>query len=181
MKALEQLQINNAIFDETRKYRYVLSRVINDALPSISFIMLNPSTANENNDDPTIRRIKRFIESWGYGIVYIVNLFAYSSSDPFELKTINDPVGPMNNYYLGLISTISEKIIAAWGTKGNYMNRANQIIDLLPKRNKLYCLERTKDGYPKHPLYVKKEVIPQPFGWKSKGNDEGIIRKRNTL
>lgn len=169
-----------AILDETRKYRYILTRKINQN-PPILFIMLNPSTADEYQDDPTIRRIIEFTKSWGYGSSIVMNLFAYRSSDPSELKKATNPIGRMNDYYLNLVSNHVDKIIVAWGVNGNYLNRAEKVVDILPLKNKVFCLEKTKEGYPKHPLYIRSNIIPIPFGWDPNSNFESVIRKKITL
>lgn len=169
-----------ALLDETRKYRYVLTRKINQK-PPILFIMLNPSTADEFQDDPTIRRIIGFTKSWGYGVSIVMNIFAYRSSDPSELRKAIDPIGRLNDYYLDLVSNHVDKIIVAWGVNGNYLKRAKKVIDRLPLRNKVFCLEMTKGGYPKHPLYVRSDIVPIPFGWEPNGDFESIIRKKITL
>lgn len=170
-----------AIFDETRTYRYVLIRKISSNLPAILFIMLNPSIADEHKDDPTIRRVIGFAKLWGYGIVLVMNLFAFRSTNPSLIKEVKDPIGKKNDYYLKLISGLVSKIIVAWGTNGKYLNRANNIMKILPKKNKLYCLEKTKDGHPRHPLYVQRDVIPQPFGWETSGEYDSVIRDKITL
>lgn len=85
-----------AIISEDEKYRYQLSRCWDETKPRILFIMLNPSTADANIDDPTIRRVISFAKSWGYGGVYVGNLFAFRSTDPKGLKQIADPVGENN-------------------------------------------------------------------------------------
>ncbi len=180
MGIIQKLFKERVIFDKTRQYRYVLLRILNENLPSITFIMLNPSIADANKDDPTIRRIKGFANMWGYGVVFILNLFAYRSTSPSKLKKVLDPIGPMNDFYLDLIAGASDKIIVAWGTNGELHNRANIVLDSLPKKNKLFCLEKTKNGFPKHPLYTGKDIIPQSYGWVS-DNTNGVIRKRADL
>jgi len=177
---LNEIMQKRAILDETRKYRYILTRKINQN-PPILFIMLNPSTADEYQDDPTIRRIIEFTKSWGYGASIVMNIFAYRSSDPSELKKVTDPIGSKNDYYLKLVSNHVDKIIVAWGVNGNYLKRAEKVIDSLPLKERVFCLETTKGGYPKHPLYVRGDIVPIPFGWKPNGEFEGVIRKKITL
>lgn len=103
-----------ALFDGSHKYRYVLWRVWNSNKPYIMFIGLNPSTANEKTDDPTIRRVKSFAKTWGYGGVYMLNLFTYVTAYPEELMKCDDPLGPAD-YYLFEYAKKCEKIIFAWG------------------------------------------------------------------
>ena len=91
----------NAIFSDCRKYRYVLSRTWNDKKKTILFIGLNPSTADEKIDDPTIRRCINYAQNWGYGSLLMVNLFAYRATIPTELKNVKNPIGNDNDilYY----------------------------------------------------------------------------------
>lgn len=172
-----------AIFDSTREYRYVLVRRWNDNKPNIAFLMLNPSIADENKDDPTIRRVIRYAKDWGYGMVFILNLFAYRSTDPAQLKKTPDPVGLDNDHYINYISHNVAYIIAGWGTKGNYLNRATNVIRRLSPTHKLYCLQETKEGHPQHPLYVKSDVVPQPYGWQPNctHRDFGVIIPQKSL
>ena len=126
------------------------------------FIGLNPSTADETNDDPTIRRCIGYAKSWGFGGIYMLNLFAYRATEPQELKKVTDPIGSENNkflkYYLNYLSP--ERLnIACWGMRGAFMNRSETVIELLGINN-LSCLGITKDGYPKHPLYLKRNLKP---------------------
>jgi hypothetical protein len=121
----------------------------------VMFIGLNPSTANEISDDPTIRRVQKFAYDWGYGGVYMLNLFAWISTDPAALLTCTDPVGE-NDIYLKAIAESASKIIFAWG--GFKVNgRDQQVIEMFPDANALVI---NKDGTPGHPLYVPGNVIP---------------------
>jgi hypothetical protein len=119
--------------------------------------MLNPSTADGSVDDPTIRRIKKMAATWGYGGFYVGNLFAYRATDPLLLQTAEDPIGPDNQKHLEDLSAKVSKIICAWGNGQGWPDR---IIDNF---DNLHYLELAKDKSPKHPLYLKRTVIPQPF------------------
>lgn len=150
-----------AIIDETRKYRYQLWRIWDESKPLAVFIMLNPSMADENEDDPTIRRCMNYARSWGFGGIKVVNLFAYRATNPKELAKVADPVGPEN--HLNIISAISKCtgiVVAAWGANASRIVQDNKIIDLLKFRGHIYCLDLTKDGHPKHPLYLKADLKP---------------------
>ncbi len=153
---------SDAIFSKDRVYRYSLVRIWDGTKDLVSFIGLNPSTADETKDDPTIRRCSQFAKDWGYGGLVMLNLFAYRSTDPKALKTVADPVGPGNNtQILHVSSMLNSPMIAAWGTHGTYLNRGEEVKLLL--NDKLHYLRLTKDGHPSHPLYLPKKLTPTKF------------------
>lgn len=167
-----------AVLDESNTYRYTLWRVWDVSLPRLLFVMLNPSTADHTQNDPTIRRCIRFAKSWGFGAIEVVNLFAYRATDPKELKNnLIDPVGSDNDDYLISRSSKCDVIVLAWGTKGVYQKRDRTVLKLLNKYS-LNCLEETKSGHPKHPLYVNGETkystYPKPV---VKSNHQSITLK----
>jgi hypothetical protein len=126
--------------------------------------MLNPSTADDRENDPTLRRCIKFAMNWGYGSLEVVNLFAYRSTDPKLLLSVSDPIGKKNNEYIKEAIYRSDKVILAWGTKGSFLNRDKEVMELIKGINiPLYALELTREGYPRHPLYVKANKIPQPY------------------
>ena len=148
-----------AIFSPCRTYRYSLSRIWITAKPFVLFVCLNPSTADENTDDPTIRRCIRYADSWGYGGMVMCNLYAYRSTDPKILTNIPDPVGPDNDKYLSLNSMQADKTILAWGTNA----REDRVITAMKILTNRHYLKLTKDGCPGHPLYLKKNLKPTPY------------------
>ncbi|MEK4123161.1 MULTISPECIES: DUF1643 domain-containing protein [Lysinibacillus] len=155
---------SGAIIDDTERYRYSLWRVWDDTLPRVTFIMLNPSTADSREDDPTLRRCIKFAMNWGYGSLEVVNLFAYRSTNPEMLLSANDPIGKENNQYIVNALTRSEKVILAWGTKGILFDRDKEVLNLIRQNSiPLFVLELTKDGHPRHPLYVKANKIPELY------------------
>src|ERR1700741_1245036 len=117
----EQLHIHlsdgtkSAIISDCKKYRYSLSRVWDSSKPKVLFIMLNPSTADANNDDPTIRRCMNFAKSWGFGSLYVGNLFAFRSKEPTHLLYAEDPIGNLNANHLQTMSEFVDLIVCAWG------------------------------------------------------------------
>ncbi len=121
--------------------------------------MLNPSTADESNDDPTIRRCIGFTREWGYGLLEVCNLFAWRTSRPDDLSRVADPVGPANDFHLSEAACRAHRIVAAWGNKGQLLGRAYAVRNLL-KGYKVHCLGLTGPGEPKHPLYVPKNQRP---------------------
>jgi hypothetical protein len=119
--------------------------------------MLNPSTANEFEDDPTVRKCVSFGKEWGYSGIVIVNLCAIVSADPTKLLTAPDPIGLCgNDKYIGDAAMLASKIIAAWGDYGSHLTgRVEHVLEILNWRP-VFCLGINKSGQPRHPLYVKK-------------------------
>jgi hypothetical protein len=150
-----------AIFSEDRTYRYVLRRVVNERIRKrLLMIMLNPSTADEYRDDPTIRRCKSFALYWGFGTLTICNLFAYRATDPRALRHVAlvDPIGPENNAYIIQEAQQSDRIVCAWGTHGAFQDRGVEVARMLGENgHRLYHVGLTKDGHPRHPLYLPGE------------------------
>ena len=143
-----------------RKYRYVLTRIWDETKPTVVFIGLNPSTADEEVDDKTIRKCIGYAKRWGYGKLIMVNLFAFRSTDPYMLKKVEDPVGPDNDSYIQKCVSESNLVIACWGNDGKLLNRDKVLMDSLPN---LVCLKRNKNGTPHHPLYLSKDITPMPY------------------
>ena len=145
----------NATFSDCRKYRYALSRTWNGKKKTILFIGLNPSTANEKIDDPTIRRCINYAQNWGYGSLLMVNLFAYRATLPSELKNVKNPIGNDNDLHIIELSKKADIAVAAWGNEGTLLNRDKEVKKILPN---LMCLKINKSGQPSHPLYQKKDL-----------------------
>ena len=145
----------NATFSNCRKYRYSLSRIWDKKKKLVLFIGLNPSTANEEVDDPTIRRCVNYVENWGYGGLIMANLFAYRVTLPSGLKKVKYPIGEDNDKYIMTLSKKADITVAAWGNNGNLYGRDKQVFDLIPN---LMCLKLNKSGQPAHPLYLKKNI-----------------------
>lgn len=143
-------------------YRYALGRVwwselLDEKACLINFIGLNPSTADANLDDPTIRRCIGFTKAWGYNGFAMTNLFAFRATQPEDMKKAADPIGPENDRWLRLISKNSALNVACWGTDGTFMNRADEVKKIV---SNLHCIRHTKDGHPEHPLYLPKNLTP---------------------
>jgi len=145
----------NATFSSCRTYRYSLSRVWDKKKKYVLFIGLNPSTANEEADDPTIRRCVNYAKDWGYGGFMMVNLFAYRTTLPSNLKKVKYPIGSKNDKYIVILSKKAVITVAAWGNNGNLYSRDKQVINLV---SSLMCLKITKSGQPAHPLYLKNDL-----------------------
>lgn len=145
--------IRSAVFSPDRVYRYELWRQWGES-PIVAFIGLNPSTADETVDDPTIRRCIGFAKSWGCGGLVMLNLFAYRATDPRQLLIAEDPVGPDNDAHLKSAVARSDMTVAAWGVHGKLQNRGWHVVGMLGEGAHLQALGLTKDGYPRHPLYL---------------------------
>lgn len=149
---------NGALFSPCRTYRYVLQREWGYTGVNAVFIGLNPSTADETKDDPTIRRCIGYAKAWHCDGLIMLNLFAFRATDPNVMRAAADPVGPDNDKWLKRLCGFTA--VAAWGTHGTYRNRENEVRALLPN---LHCLKLTKDGHPAHPLYLPKTL--KPIAW----------------
>jgi hypothetical protein len=153
-----------AQFSPCRAYRYRLWRVWSEIEPTIAFVLLNPSTADEEKDDPTIRRCIDFARSWGYGGIVIANLFAWRATAPSTLYTLDDPVGLDNDGHLCNIAETVPVIVCAWGVHGKLYGRGAEVLKLLESwKHRLRCLGVTKDGMPRHPLYLGKTTGLERF------------------
>lgn len=121
------------------------------------FIGLNPSTADESANDPTLTRCIRYAQSWGYGGVCMANIFAFRATDPKVMMSVPDPVGADNDRWLLELSQSAGLVVAAWGNTGRYMGRSDHVRNLIPN---LHCLKLNKSGEPAHPLYQKTQIQP---------------------
>jgi len=124
------------------------------------FVGLNPSTADETLDDPTIRKCVGFAKRWGFGALCMTNLFAYRETNPRKMMGFGRPVGDENDQWLTACARDAGQIIAAWGTNGDFMARDEEVLKLL---DGVECLRRTKSGFPEHPLYVPYEIQPTAY------------------
>lgn len=161
--------LGDAIIVDEYRYRLTrhLTRDIGEGRGTINWIMLNPSTADATQDDPTIRRCIAFSRSWHFEWMIVTNLWALRATNPDELTKAEDPVGPRNMQHLYMAMEESEFIVAAWGAIVETVMRAGKprihVETLLPKSKVLWCLGRTKAGHPRHPLYVSGDTKPELF------------------
>ena len=154
---------HETIFSPCRKYRYVLWREFGGLFGTSRYVMfvgLNPSTADETEDDPTIRRCINFAKSWGYDAICMTNLFAFRATDPREMLLADEPIGLHNDQHLITCAHDASLVVAAWGTDGTHRGRDIEVIAMI---SNLHCLKKTKDGHPGHPLYLSGKLKPQPF------------------
>ncbi|MFZ7092100.1 DUF1643 domain-containing protein [Primorskyibacter sp. 2E233] len=154
-------QSSVALFSPCGSYRYGLTRIWDVALPSVLFVMLNPSTADELRNDPTIERCQRRARMLNCGTLMIANLFAYRATRPQDLKQIDDPEGPENTTLLEAWSGAADMTIAAWGVHGAYRGQAARVAPRL--RGDVRHLGLTNAGHPRHPLYVPYATLPQDW------------------
>jgi hypothetical protein len=152
--------LRGAVFSRCRRYRYALHRMWEPNLGVVMFVGLNPSTADETMDDPTIRRCVAFARSWGFGSLCMTNLFAYRATQPADMLAQDDPVGPATDEYLLSIASVAGVVVAAWGVHGVHRGRGDQVRAMLPR---LHYLRLTKDGHPGHPLYLPASLAPVPW------------------
>ena len=145
-----------AIFSNDNKYRYILLREWDNSKPNLGFIMLNPSTADGEKDDPTIRRCISFAKDNGFGSILVVNICAYRSTNPKLLKNLKIPFDHENFTWIETIAVICDKTILAYGNSVEYAPNYQKTLSRLHKLKPLYCLGLTKKGHPRHPLYISK-------------------------
>lgn len=159
---------SSAVISDCGQYRYRLTRTWDDTLRPACFVMLNPSTADAGKDDPTIRRCVGFARSWGCGGIVVVNLFAFRATDPAELLKCPDPVGPDSWVWLESVAMEAvlqrSPVVAAWGVHGALRGRSREVADLFRRLGSpMSCLGVTKDGHPRHPLYVRADAALIPL------------------
>lgn len=162
--------IKTATFSDDRVYRYTLTREWDEKLSTVAFIGLNPSTADQNMDDPTIRRCIGFARRWGYGRLLMLNLFGFRATRPKDLYAMYEnsrvlAIGEMNHpvHIHGYLNQFNASlVIAAWG---KCLNNHGAAFAHVSQGIRLSCLGRNKDGSPKHPLYLRGDCDPQPFNY----------------
>ena len=163
-----------AVISPCGKYRYGLSRKWGEGKPCL-FIMLNPSTADAWDDDPTIRRCIGFAESWGCEQLIVVNLFAFRATRQADMMAADDPVGPDNMEHVKKAAEFvasgdryglppAGPVVCAWGLNGAYMGQDETVLGWLEAEGVTpLALALAKDGRPRHPLYLGGDLIPRPF------------------
>ena len=149
-----------ATFSSCRKYRYSLFRIWDEDKSLVLFIGLNPSTADEKEDDPTIRRCINFAKQWDYGGLIMGNLFAYRATQPSDLKQAIEPIGKENDKIIVELSKRADITVVAWGNDGYLHNRDKEVLKLLTNP---MCLKINKSGQPAHPLYQPKNLVLSPY------------------
>jgi len=156
-----------AVYSPCESYRYLLTRTWAPESARALFVMLNPSTATEMQNDPTVERCERRARTLGFGAFRVTNIFGWRATDPKVLRQVPDPVGPGNDAAIARSATewvrqgTADRIICAWGTHGTYLDRGEQVALLLSESGQpLHHLGLTREGHPRHPLYVGYAVQP---------------------
>jgi hypothetical protein len=161
------------VFSPDRRHRYTLWRDWSDqygmfdtptrgTLAYANFICLNPSTADEVQDDPTIRRCAAFAKAWGFPAFCMTNLFAWRDTSPEMMMAAADPIGDDNDHWLASIARDAGIVVAGWGKHGAFNDRATEVVDLLRRHVNvtLHALRTNADGSPEHPLYIPAACSP---------------------
>lgn len=158
----------SAVFSPDRTYRYLLLRqwgYVTEGL--VAFVGLNPSTATETEDDPTVRRCINFARDWGYGGMTMLNVFALRATDPRVMKRHSAPIGPDNDECIKRRTApgAAELVVACWGVHGDHMLRGRQVGSMLKNMcgDRLRVFGLTTDLHPKHPLYLAKTTTPKEW------------------
>jgi hypothetical protein len=155
---------SGATFSSCRRWRYLLWRRWDAAKPVANFLMLNPSTADEVQLDPTCSRARDFAKRWGYGALIVTNIFAFRNTSPKQMKAAADPVGPGNDAAIVRAAKTSALVVCAWGNHGLFLERSSRVNALLKKQKiRLHALRVNANGEPAHPLYLPAKL--KPISW----------------
>lgn len=150
-----------AVFSDCGRYRYWLTRELAEHGPIVAFVMLNPSTADAERLDPTVRRCVGYARDWGASALIVANIFALRSTNPRALYESADPVGPENEGYIRYAAREADVVVCAWGAHGA-LHRQGEIafrwLTLAGAQPR--ALSITKDGHPAHPLYLRADLPP---------------------
>ncbi|MGY6549837.1 MAG: DUF1643 domain-containing protein [Roseinatronobacter sp.] len=153
-----------AVYSPCEKYRYLLTRAWTPQTGRVLFVMLNPSTATELQNDPTVERCERRARALGFGAFRVCNIFAWRATDPRVMRAQADPIGPLNDAAILESALWADQVICAWGTHGAHLGRGPAVAAMLRAQNiPLAHLGLSKDGHPKHPLYIGYSVQPTPW------------------
>lgn len=153
---------STAVYSPCENYRYTLTRIWEREGKTALFVMLNPSTATEVQNDPTVERCERRARTLGFGGFRVTNIFAWRDTDPKKMRAATDPVGPENDAAILESAQWADRIICAWGTHGAHLARGPAVEALLRRTNlRLYNLGLTQAGHPKHPLYIAYSQPPE--------------------
>jgi len=155
---------STAVYSDCERYRYLLTRVWEPAGRKALFIMLNPSTATEVQNDPTVERCERRARTLGFGGFRVTNIFAWRDTDPKKMRAAAEPIGAENDAMIAQSCDWGDQIITAWGAHGEHLQRGVAMEALLRDMElPVFHLGLTKAGHPKHPLYIA--YTQQPELW----------------
>lgn len=153
-----------AVYSDCSAYRYELTRVWEPSGEKVLFVMLNPSTATEMQNDPTVERCERRARSLGFGAFRVCNIFAWRETDPARMRRTADPVGPDNDAAIVAGCHWADRIVCAWGSHGAHLERGPKVEALMRATGRtLHTLGLTRHGHPRHPLYIGYAVQPRPW------------------
>ena len=153
-----------ATYSDCERYRYSLTRTWDPEGRRLLFVMLNPSKATEVQNDPTIERCERRARALGFGAFCATNIFAWRETEPRLMKQAKDPVGPDNDAALRDGADWADMVLGAWGAHGDHLDQGRKTESLLLNIGApLYHLGLTKQGHPRHPLYIS--YATQPMAW----------------
>ncbi|MSQ49275.1 MAG: DUF1643 domain-containing protein [Betaproteobacteria bacterium] len=155
---------SGATFSPCRRWRTLLWRCWDANQPIANFLMLNPSTADEVKLDPTCTRARDFAQRWGFGSIYITNLFAWRATDPAQMRAVQDPVGPGNDAAIVRAAKRAAIVVCAWGNHGAFLGRSTEVLEKLKANGvALHALRVNAGGEPAHPLYLPSRLPATPL------------------
>ncbi len=157
LSSVQSTVLRRASFSRCRRYRYSLTRHFSKGHGVCVIIGLNPSVADHQQDDPTIRRCMQFAYDWGFSELVMVNLFAWCATKPQDLFAAEQPVGPRNMRTLQRHAKRADRVVAAWGTHGSFQSQGQKIA-LALSAFPLHCFGHTKNNEPLHPLYQPRDA-----------------------
>lgn len=150
-----------ARYSDCERFRYILRRIWDNTGKRVNFVMLNPSTATEVQNDPTVERCERRARALGFGSFMVTNIFAYRATDPRDMRAQSDPIGKDNDAAILQAADWADQIVCAWGIHGAHLKRGAKVAALLHAQSKpLYHLGLSQAGHPKHPLYLSYQTKP---------------------
>lgn len=157
----------SAVLSECGRYRYRLTREIAPPLGAqdthvVTFVMLNPSTADATVDDPTIRRCLGFARDWGYHRLEVVNLYGLRATNPKALRRVADPVGPENDHHIAAVAASADLVVGAWGVHATDDQRVREVMRIIGRP--IHALGVTKAGAPRHPRLLRRDAELRPWG-----------------
>jgi len=155
-----------AVFSPCRTWRYHLQQVWDESKPNLIWLMLNPSTADEMKNDPTVERCEQRARMWDFGGVEVFNLFAFRATNPNEMASHPDPVGPENDKWMAEFARKSKTTLAiiGWGEHGKHLDRGRDVLALIDKhKGQVHALKVNASGHPKHPLYIGYSQESMPY------------------
>ncbi len=155
-----------AVFSPCRKYRYRLSQIWDESKAPLTWLMLNPSTADELKNDPTVERCERRARMWGYGGSVVFNIFAFRATEPKDMRAQADPIGPENNAWIRKIAEQSGEfdVVGGWGEHGAHLERGQEVLDIFKQeKGRISALKINASGHPAHPLYIAYKAEPFPI------------------